>query len=120
MRAVVHDRYGPPEVLRLADLERPVPAADQLLVRVHASTVTRGDTDLRGLEYPFTRLFTGVRRPRRAVAGMEFAGVVEQVGAAVESFRAGDAVFGSRCRIGATALRDAPIKLRESSTWHAP
>ena len=94
MRAVVQDRYGPPEVLRVADVERPVPKEDEVLVEVHASTVTRSDTGLRGAEYPFTRVFTGIRRPKRAIAGMEFAGVVEQIGAAVTEFAPGDEVFG--------------------------
>ncbi len=94
MKAVVHERYGPPEVLRIAELPRPVPAADELLVRVRASTVTRSDCGLRNLEYPFSRLFTGLRRPKRIVAGTEFAGVVEEVGSGVGSFRPGDQVFG--------------------------
>jgi len=102
MKAVVHDRYGPPEVLRVAEVERPVPKEDEVLVKVHASTVTRGDAmGVRGVEYRFTRLFTGIRRPRRTSFGWEFAGVVEEVGAAVTAFRAGDAVFGIRG--GATA-----------------
>jgi NADPH:quinone reductase-like Zn-dependent oxidoreductase len=95
MRAVVHDRYGPPEVLRVAEVERSVPKEDEVLVRVHASTVTRGDAmGVRGVEYRFTRVFTGIRRPRRTNLGTEFAGRVEQVGAAVTEFRAGDDVFG--------------------------
>jgi NADPH:quinone reductase-like Zn-dependent oxidoreductase len=95
MRAVIHDRYGPPEVLRVDDVERPVPKEDEVLVRVHASTVTRGDAmGVRGVEYRFTRLFTGIRRPRRTRFGWEFAGVVEEVGAAVTELRVGDAVFG--------------------------
>jgi len=95
MRAIVHDRYGPPEVLRVAEVERPVPKDDEVLVRVHASTVTRSDAMLlRSSEYRFTRLFTGIRRPRRTIAGMEFAGRVEDVGAAVTEFRVGDEVFG--------------------------
>jgi NADPH:quinone reductase-like Zn-dependent oxidoreductase len=94
MRAVVQDRYGPPEVLRVADLERPAPKDDEVLVRVHTSTVTRTDTGLRSLEYPFTRPLTGMRRPKRAIAGMEFAGHVEEVGAGVTEFRVGDDVFG--------------------------
>ena len=95
MRAVVHDRYGPPEVLRVAEVERPVPKEDEVLVRVHASTVTRGDAmGVRSAEYRFTRLLTGIRRPRRTVFGSEFAGVVEEVGAAVTKFRVGDEVFG--------------------------
>ena len=94
MRAVVQDRYGPPEVLRVADVERPVPEDDEVLVRVHASTVTRSDTGLRGAEYPFTRVVTGLRRPKQKIAGMEFAGVVEEIGAAVTRFAVGDEVFG--------------------------
>ncbi len=94
MRAVVQDRYGPPEVLRIAEVERPVPKDDEVLVRVHASTVTRTDTGLRGAEYPFTRLITGIRRPKKTIPGMEFAGVVEEVGGAVTAFRVGDEVFG--------------------------
>jgi NADPH:quinone reductase-like Zn-dependent oxidoreductase len=95
MRAVVHDRYGPPEVLRVAELEQPVPKDDEVLVRVHASTVTRGDAmGVRSVEYRFTRLFTGIRRPRRTVIGTEFAGRVEAVGRAVTEIRVGDEVFG--------------------------
>jgi NADPH:quinone reductase-like Zn-dependent oxidoreductase len=94
MRAVVHDRYGPPEVLRVAEVERPVPKEGEVLVRVQASTVTRSDTGLRSAEYPFTRLITGIRRPKRTIAGWEFAGLIEKVGAAVTDFRVGDEVFG--------------------------
>lgn len=95
MRAVVHDRYGPPEVLRVADVERPVPKDGEVLVRVRASTVTRGDAmGVRGVEYRFTRLFTGIRRPRRTSLGSEFAGRVEAVAPTVTEFRVGDEVFG--------------------------
>jgi len=96
MRAVVQDRYGPPEVvLRVGEVERPVPKENEVLVRVHASTVTRGDAmRVRSAEYRFTRLFLGIRRPRRPTLGMEFAGRVEEVGPAVTEFRVGDEVFG--------------------------
>jgi NADPH:quinone reductase-like Zn-dependent oxidoreductase len=95
MRAVVHDRYGPPDVLRVGDGERPVPDDDEVLVRVHASTVTRGDAmGVRSVDYRFTRLVTGIRRPRRTYFGSEFAGTVEEVGAAVTEFQVGDDVFG--------------------------
>jgi NADPH:quinone reductase-like Zn-dependent oxidoreductase len=95
MRAVVHDRYGPPEVLRVADVERPVPKEDEVLVRVHASTVTRGEAmGVRSVEYRFTRVFTGIRRPRKTTFGSELAGRIEEVGAAVTEFRVGDDVFG--------------------------
>jgi NADPH:quinone reductase-like Zn-dependent oxidoreductase len=95
MRAVVHDRYGPPDVLRVDEVERPVPKDDEVLVRVHASTVTRGDAmGVRGVEYRFTRVFTGLRRPRRTTFGSELAGRVEEAGPAVEELRVGDDVFG--------------------------
>ena len=95
MRAVVHDRYGPPEVLRVADVERPVPKDDEVLVRVYASTVTRGDAmGVRSDDYRFARVFTGIRRPRQTTFGSELAGRVEEVGADVTEFRVGDEVFG--------------------------
>jgi NADPH:quinone reductase-like Zn-dependent oxidoreductase len=96
MRAVVQDRYGPPEeVLRVAEVERPVPTEDEVLVSVHASTVTRGDAmGVRNVDYRFVRLFTGIRRPRRPTCGSEFAGRVDEVGAAVTDFQVGDDVFG--------------------------
>ena len=70
-----------PEVLRVDEIERPVPMEDEVLVKVHASTVTRGDAmGVRHREYLFARLFTGIRRPRKTTAGSEFAGRVEEVG----------------------------------------
>ena len=95
MRAVLHERYGPPEVLRVAEVERPTPGEDEVLVRVRASSVTRSDCGLRDpSDYFFARLFMGLLRPKRTIAGMEFAGVVEDVGAGVTQFAAGDEVFG--------------------------
>ena len=95
MRAVVHDRYGPPEVLRVEDVERPAPGENEVLVRVVASSVTRGDAmGVRSREYRFARLFTGIRRPRRTSIGTEFAGRIEEVGSAVTEFRPGEEVFG--------------------------
>lgn len=95
MRAVVHDRYGPPEVLRLQHVGRPVPNDDEVLVRVHATTVNRTDCGLRSAEYFISRLYTGIFRPRRRVLGMELAGEVEAIGAAVREFAVGDHVFGA-------------------------
>ena len=101
MRAVVYDSYGPPEVLRLAEVERPTPKADEVLVKVHATTVNRSDVHIReanrrgGLAMSFlSRLVSGLRRPRHPILGSEFAGVVEAAGAAVEEFSIGDRVFG--------------------------
>jgi NADPH:quinone reductase-like Zn-dependent oxidoreductase len=102
MRAVVYDRYGPPEVLRLEDVERPVPKEDEVLVRIHATTVNRLDCATReanrrsGLvAMLLSRLISGVRRPRRRILGSEFAGEVQAAGAAVSEFAVGDQVFGT-------------------------
>jgi NADPH:quinone reductase-like Zn-dependent oxidoreductase len=94
MRAVVFDRYGPPEVLRLEEVERPIPKDDEVLIKVHASTVNRTDTGLRSAEYFISRFFTGLLRPKRKIPGTELAGEVEAVGPAVTEFEVGDQVFG--------------------------
>jgi NADPH:quinone reductase-like Zn-dependent oxidoreductase len=94
MRAVVYDKYGPPEVLRLDDVERPVPKEDEVLVKIHATTVTRTDCGWRSAKPFFVRYFIGLRRPKRRILGMELAGQVEAVGAAVSEFEVGDQVFG--------------------------
>ena len=94
MRAVVHDKYGPPEVLRLADVDRPVPNDDEVLVEVHATTVTRTDCGIRAAYPFFARAFTGLVKPKRRIAGMELAGEVVDVGAAVTEFKVGDRIFG--------------------------
>lgn len=94
MKAVVCDRYGPPEVLRVEDVAPPVPGDDQLLVRVHATTVNRTDCGWRSGTPFFARYFTGLRRPKNPILGMELAGDVEAVGASVTEFAVGDQVFG--------------------------
>jgi NADPH:quinone reductase-like Zn-dependent oxidoreductase len=94
MKAVMYDRYGPPEVLRLAEVERPVPGDDEVLVRIHATTVNRTDAGLRSAELFISRLVTGLLRPKNKILGMELAGEVDAVGPAVTEFKGGDAVFG--------------------------
>ena len=96
MRAVVHDRYGPPEVLHLENVEQPVPKSDEVLIRIHATTVNRSDCALRAAEPFFSRFLTGIRRPRQRILGSEFAGVVQDAGPAVTEFTVGDAVFGMK------------------------
>ena len=98
MRAVVYDRYGPPEVLRVEEVERPVPMAGDVLVRVRASTANQTDCHARRARPVFWRLLAGLRRPRPSwrIPGSEFAGEVEAVGAAVTRFTVGDRVFGVR------------------------
>jgi NADPH:quinone reductase-like Zn-dependent oxidoreductase len=112
VRAVVHDRYGPPEVLRVEDVEKPVPKDDEVLVRVRATTVNRTDCGLRAAKPFVSRFFTGLRRPKNRTRGMEFAGVVEAVGSAVAGFAVGDEVFGVKGSGGAHAEY---IAVRESA-----
>lgn len=96
MRAAIHDRYGPPDVLRIDDVERPVPKANEVLVRVEATTVNRTDCHMRRAKPFVWRFYLGLRRPKRKILGSELAGEVEAVGAAVTEFAAGDRVFGVR------------------------
>jgi NADPH:quinone reductase-like Zn-dependent oxidoreductase len=98
VKAVVYDRYGPADVLRLEDVEKPVPKEDEVLVKIHATTVNRTDAGFRSAEYFISRFFTGLLRPRpnKRTLGTEFAGGVEAVGAAVTEFKVGDRVFGIR------------------------
>jgi NADPH:quinone reductase-like Zn-dependent oxidoreductase len=105
MRAVVHDRYGPPTVLRLEEVERPVPAEDEVLVRIHATTVNRTDCHIRKADPFLWRIFgAGLRRPKQRLSGSDLAGEVVEVGAAVSDFAVGDRVFGtSGYRFGAHA-----------------
>ncbi len=111
MRAVVYDRYGPPEVLRIDEVARPAPQADQVLVKVHATAVTRADVATRDanrrsgpLVSVISRLVSGVRRPRQPILGSEFAGTVEEKGPGVTQLAVGDRVFGSTgFRFGAYA-----------------
>jgi NADPH:quinone reductase-like Zn-dependent oxidoreductase len=104
MRAVVHDRYGPPEVLRVEEVERPVPAENEILVRIHATTVNRTDCHIRAAKPFLWRFFAGLLRPKRKILGAELAGEVEAVGAGVTEFEVGDQVFGiSPGRFGAHA-----------------
>ncbi len=98
MKAVVCTRYGPPEVLKVEDVERPVPKGNELRIRVFATTVTVADSRVRGFRVPrsfwlFARLALGLRRPRRPILGSELAGVVDSVGKDETRFRPGDPVF---------------------------
>lgn len=94
MKAMRHTQYGPPTVVSLQDIPQPIPKADEVLIRVHASTVNRTDSGFRSAEYVVSRLFSGLLRPKYTVLGSEFAGEVVAVGASVTQFRPGDKVFG--------------------------
>jgi NADPH:quinone reductase-like Zn-dependent oxidoreductase len=94
MKAAVRGRYGGPEVVRVAEVEKPVPGDSEVLVKVHATTVNRTDCGVRAAHPFLYRLFVGLRRPRLTILGNEFAGEVEAVGGGVRSFAPGDKVFG--------------------------
>ena len=123
MKAIVATRYGSPDVLQLRELEKPRPGANEILVKIHAATVNAGDSRMRSFTVPPAfwlagRLALGVSKPRNPIFGMELAGEVEAVGAAVRRFRAGDRVFASTfgARFGAHAeykclSADGPVAL---------
>jgi NADPH:quinone reductase-like Zn-dependent oxidoreductase len=94
MRAAVHERYGPPLVLRIAEVLQPEPGPRDLLVKVHASTMNRSDCGFRAAKPSIVRPFSGLLRPRHPVSGTEFSGVVAAIGREVTEFAEGDAVFG--------------------------
>ena len=105
MRAVTCREYGPPDVLQIEDVERPVPKVNEVLVAVHSTSVTSGDARMRafkgaGIFWLPMRLIFGVLRPRNPITGMEFSGRVAEVGKDVTTFRVGDPVFGMK--IGGT------------------
>lgn len=100
MKAAVHRRYGPPEVVTIEQVPTPTPGPRQVLVRIHATTVTMGDCEVRAFSFPPSlwlpvRLYMGLLRPRIRTLGMELAGVVEAVGSAVTRFAVGDRVLGA-------------------------
>jgi NADPH:quinone reductase-like Zn-dependent oxidoreductase len=94
MKAAVRTRYGPPDVVRISEVAKPTPGDGEVLVKVHATTVNRTDCGFRAADPWIVRFFSGLVRPKAAVLGTEFAGVVEAVGAGVTSFEVGDDVYG--------------------------
>ena len=128
MRAIVQDRYGPPDVLRIGDLPRPELGDRDVLVRVIASTVSQTDVHARAAHPFFWRFFAGLRRPRWTCLGVEFAGVIEEVGPGVGELAPGDEVFGQPSRLfgahaellamsadGALARKPANISFEEAA-----
>jgi NADPH:quinone reductase-like Zn-dependent oxidoreductase len=98
MKAVICTKYGKPDVLQMQDVPKPMPKSNEVLIKIHATTAHIGDTRVRGFKVPRAfwipaRLALGILRPRKAILGMELAGVVEAVGDAVTQFKAGDEVF---------------------------
>jgi NADPH:quinone reductase-like Zn-dependent oxidoreductase len=101
MKAIVWTRYGPPEVLQLQEVEKPKPKDNEVLIKIHATTVTAGDSELRSLKFPLLfglafRLWIGFLKPKEnTILGTELAGEIEAVGKDVRSFKVGDKVFGA-------------------------
>src|ERR1019366_1565629 len=94
MKAIVYTKYGPPDVVKLMEVTKPIPKDNEVLVKVYASTVNRTDSGFRSAEYFISRFWSGLLRPKYQILGCEFAGVIEEIGKSVTTFKKGDKVFG--------------------------
>jgi NADPH:quinone reductase-like Zn-dependent oxidoreductase len=94
MKAAIHTQYGPPEVVQIREISKPSPAANEVLVRVHSSTVNRTDCGFRSAEYFVSRFFSGLFKPKQQILGCEFSGTIESVGEGVQNYKTGDLIFG--------------------------
>ena len=109
MKAVVCEKYGPPEVLKLQDADKPVPKDDEVLIKIHATSVSAADCNVRGLVYIpkglglLAKLMLGFSKPKIRVIGSELSGEIMEVGKDVRSFKPGDLVFGAGPELGAYA-----------------
>ncbi len=108
MKAIVYEKYGSPDVLQLKEVEKPMPKDNEVLVKIHATTVTKYDCWARSSTAPPgfwlpSRIASGIRRPKQTILGTDFAGEIESVGKAVKRFKKGDQVFGFSASLGAHA-----------------
>jgi NADPH:quinone reductase-like Zn-dependent oxidoreductase len=134
MKAIVYEQYGPPDVLHLKEVERPAPKDNEVLIKIHATTVTSADWRLRSLELPrgfglIARLMFGISRPRQPILGFELSGEIVSLGKSVSIFEAGDEVFalcsaGMGCHAeykcmpedGTVALKPRTLTYEEAAT----
>jgi len=94
MKAILYTKYGPPEVAKLMEVSKPIPKDNEVLIKVCASTVNRTDSGFRSAEYFISRFWSGLLRPKYQILGCEFAGIIEEIGKNVTTFKKGDKVFG--------------------------
>ncbi len=141
MKAAVYEKFGPPEVVEIREIDNPIPKYNEVLVRIHATTLSRGDSRMRSLDIPggmgvriLSRLFLGIRGPRRKILGMQLAGQIETVGESVTKFKVGDNVFASTYPTGfgghaeykclpedtVMAVMPANVTFEEAATFPVP
>jgi len=109
MKAIVYERYGPPEVLQLKEVEKPAPGDNEILVKIHAASINPADWHLLRAEPFIARLSTGLFKPRNPIPGIDIAGQVEAVGKNVTEFHPGDEVFGD-CGLGGALAEYVCVK----------
>jgi len=115
MKASINTKYGPPEVVKIMEVDKPIPKDNEALIKVHATTVNRTDCGFRSAEYFISRFYSGLFKPRNKILGNEFAGEIEAIGKEVTLFKTGNKVFGyNDTRFGAHAeymimAEDQPI-----------
>ncbi|MBP2029252.1 NADPH:quinone reductase-like Zn-dependent oxidoreductase [Methanohalophilus levihalophilus] len=118
MKAVVNERYGSPDVLELKEVPKPIPKDNEILIKIHATTVNRTDCGFRNADPFFVRFFLGITKPKQKILGSEFAGAIESIGRDVTLFQVGDKVFGhTGDKMGAHAeyiclAEDDPIAIK--------